>query len=291
MNATLFDQWGGRQSTKFDGTRPHACPEKDGSTRSSWRGAWRAPHEATSLARTCAISKGRMPRSRSHVGGAGRRIWQPLGEPRVEVRMKISNLEIWRAPRAPATGDTVGSCPAEKFARGPKIRAVQCSWGCRRGGAHAGRAVARRGAAHICSRLAAALSRSQRSDAGTRPVSASTQRRRQGSLWWPPVGAHCTLVATRLCVAHGFTWRARAVRGGRATPEEGGARVCRFLRRPREALELLTSTTTEILLLAGVGGRAARIHRAQKSRSGWAARFGCGRSCRAARSSAKRPGT
>ena len=26
-----------------------------------------------------------MPRSRSHAGGAGRRIWQPLGEPRVEV--------------------------------------------------------------------------------------------------------------------------------------------------------------------------------------------------------------
>ena len=113
----------------------------------------------------------------------------------------------------------------------------------------------------------------------------------KGCLRWPPVGAHCTHVATCLRVAHGCTWRARAVRGGRAAPEEGGARVCRILRCPREALELLTFATTEILLLAGVGGRAAHIHRVQNSRSGWAARLGCGRSCRAARSSATRPGT
>ena len=193
--------------------------------------------------------------------------------------MRLPRATPWEVVRlrAPHVGQRYGLCGAQGAAA--------------EGGAHAGRAVARRGAAHICARLAAALSRSQRSDAGTRPVSASTERRRQGSLWWPPVGAHCTHAATRLCVAHGCTWRAHAVRGGRAPPKEGGARVCRFLRRPREALELLTSTTTEILLLAGVGGRAARIHRAQKSRSGWAARFGWRRSCRAARSSATWPGT
>ena len=168
MNATLFDQWGGRESTKFDGTRPHACPEKGG-TRSSLRGAWRAPREATSLARTCAVSTGRLPRSRSHAGGAGRRIWQLLGESRVEVRMKISNLEIWRAPRAPATGDTVGSCPAEKFARGPKIRAVQCSWGCRRGGGACG---ARRGSPGSRAHLLAL---------GSRALQVPKKRRRHAS--------------------------------------------------------------------------------------------------------------
>ena len=70
----------------------------------------------------------RVPRSESHADGAVGGIWQLLGEPRVDTGMKISNLEIWAAARAPATGDTVGSCPAEKFARGPEIRAVQCAW-------------------------------------------------------------------------------------------------------------------------------------------------------------------
>ena len=127
MNATLFDQWGGRESTKFDGTRPHACPEKGGSTRSRLRGAWRAPREATSLARTCAVSKGRMPRSKSHAGGTGQRIWQVPREPRIESGMKKSNRALSLPSCAPGAGGTLGSCPAAKFARGPEIRAVQCA--------------------------------------------------------------------------------------------------------------------------------------------------------------------
>ena len=67
---------------------------------------------------------------------------------------------------APATGDTVGSCPVEKIAWEPEIRAVQRAWACRGEGACAGRAGTRRGAAYLLSRMSCALSRPKRSDVG-----------------------------------------------------------------------------------------------------------------------------
>ena len=73
-----------------------------------------------------------MPRSRSHADSMGRRIWQRLREPRIEFRMKKSNRALSLSSCSPGPGRSVGSCPAAKFARGPKIRAVPCAQACRR---------------------------------------------------------------------------------------------------------------------------------------------------------------
>ena len=51
----------------------------------------------------------------------------------IESGMKKSNRALSVASCAPGPGRNVGSCPAVKLATGPEIRAVQCSWGCRRG--------------------------------------------------------------------------------------------------------------------------------------------------------------
>jgi len=58
--------------------------------------------------------------------------WQPLREPRIEFRMKKLNRVLSLPSCPPGPGRSVGSCPAAKFARGPKIRAVPCAQACRR---------------------------------------------------------------------------------------------------------------------------------------------------------------
>jgi len=69
---------------------------------------------------------------RCHADNTGRRIWQPLRERRIEFRMKKSNRSLSLPSCPPGPGRSVGSCPAAKFARGPKIRAVPCAQACRR---------------------------------------------------------------------------------------------------------------------------------------------------------------
>ena len=99
--------------------------------RGAESGARRAACEVASLARTCAVSTGRMPRSKSHAGGKGRRIWQVLREPRIESRINKLNRAFSLQFCAPGVGGALGSCPGANFARGPEIRAVQCVGGYR----------------------------------------------------------------------------------------------------------------------------------------------------------------
>ena len=104
----------------------------------------------------------------------------------------------------------------------------------------------------------------------------------RSSLWPTSSALGC---GRRLGLAHRSTWRAGAGTVCRAPPEEGSARVGEVLHPPREELELLTCSITQLLFLGCFCLRAAHIWRGENLQSGCGARHWWRRSCRAARSS------